>query len=100
MVDTKTHGQPLFGLVAVDWCGTILLVTCSNFGRFTKSDFAILKHLKLNTECIRDDLRTVFRVLAQARSDSHLSILEALYIQRLTPTLCSQKEHVRVLSLF
>ena len=76
------------------------LLDGSNPGRINKSDSAILKHLKASRECIRSDLRDAFRVLARARSAFHLSILEALYIQRLAPTLCSQKEHVRVLSLF
>ena len=76
------------------------LLDGSNPGRISQSDSAILKHLKSNRECLRDDLHTAFRILAQARSDFHLGVLEALFIQRLAPTLCCQKEHVRVLSLF
>ena len=65
-----------------------------------KTDSAISKHLKENPECISEDLRKNFSVLAQARSQAHLNVLEALFIQAKSPVLCSQKDFVRVLSLF
>ena len=69
-------------------------------GAVKRTDSAIMRHLKSNRQCIREDLHSAFKVLAQARSRPHLDILEALYIQRLAPPLCNQKEHVRALSLF
>ena len=64
------------------------------------SDSAITKHLRLNADCLSEDLNQAFRVLASARNSTHLNVLEALFIKRLAPPLCSQKEHVRALSLF
>ena len=55
-----------------------------------KTDSAISKHLKENPECISEDLRKNFSVLAQARSQAHLNVLEALFIQAKSPVLCSQ----------
>ena len=39
----------------------------------------------------RDD---VFSVLARDKSVLHLSVLEALYIRKLSPELCVEKENV------
>ena len=69
----------------------------------SKSDSAITKHLKLSPECRRDvcaDVLKCFKILARGRSANHLAILEALFIDRNKPGLCSQKEHVRCLELF
>ena len=41
-----------------------------------------------------------FRILARARSEQHLKVLEALYIQSLKPILCRQKQFVTDLKLF
>ena len=66
-----------------------------------KGDSAITKHLKASPSCISDQLQqTGFTVLAQARSRAHLDVLEALFISRLAPPLCSQKDYVRTLALF
>ena len=63
------------------------------------SDSAITKHLKASVSGIAD-ARKRFSVLVQARSGSHLDVLEALLINKYKPALCNQKEHVRTLSLF
>ena len=66
-----------------------------------KGDSAITEHLKASPSCISDQLQqTGFTVLAQARSRAHLDVLEALFISRLAPPLCSQKDYVRTLALF
>ena len=65
-----------------------------------QTDSAITKHLKSSLDCINAEVTKNFKILAQARSQQHLNVLEALFIQRLAPPLCNQKEHVRVLSLF
>ena len=69
--------------------------------RKVKSNSAITDHLKSNIKCIGDfeSMNGRFRSLAQARNRPHLDILEAQYIAKLSPSLCHQKELVRVLSL-
>ena len=68
--------------------------------RGAKTDSAITRHLKEHPECIAEGLRSRFRIVARGRSQTHLDVLEALYIQSLSPALCCQKDFVRVLSLF
>ena len=46
-----------------------------------RTDSAITRHLKSNPQCIRNDLHSAFKVLAQARNRPHLDILEALFIK-------------------
>ena len=66
------------------------------------ADSAITKHLISSRKCMtsEDGLTERFAVLALARNKSHLDVLEGLFIKHLTPELCAQKEHVRVLQLF
>ena len=66
----------------------------------TAADSAVTRHLKDSPECIQPTPLCQFHVLAQARTKSHLDVLEALFIQRLSPPLCAQKSHVRALSLY
>ena len=68
-----------------------------------KSDFAITKHVKLSPDCLRSVCSNVlshFSVEARMSSKSHLNVLEAIFITRLKPELCLQKELVRSLCLF
>ena len=71
--------------------------------RRKSADSAITRHLKENSACLdklrKDAAAERFSVLCQARSRSALDVLEALFIHRLAPELCSQKEHVRALTL-
>ena len=71
--------------------------------RRNSADSAITCHLKVNSACLdklrKDAAAERFSVLCQARSRSALDVLEALFIHRLAPELCSQKEHVRALTL-
>ena len=69
----------------------------------SKSNGGITRHLKTSPEfrnavCSNPVKR--FRVLAKARNSGHLSFLEAVFISRLSPVLCAQKEFVRSLALF
>ena len=69
----------------------------------TKSDSGITRHLKTTPECrkaVGASPAKRFKVLAKARNSEHLGFLEAVYISRLSPVLCSQKEFVRSLALF
>ena len=68
-----------------------------------KSDSGITRHLKESAECrdkVCPKLSKCFTILAKARNSSHLGFLEAIFIARRSPVLCSQKEFVRCLALF
>ena len=68
-----------------------------------KSDSAITKHVKLSPDYLRSVCNNVlshFSVVARARSKSHLNVLEAIFIARLKPGLCLQKEFAKSLCLF
>ena len=68
----------------------------------SKSDSGITRHLKTSAECrnaVCSNPVKRFRVLAKARNSGHLGFLEAVFISRLSPVLCAQKEFVRSLAL-
>ena len=72
-----------------------------------KSDSGITRHLKTNSECLStlvlsktDNLASIFTIMAGARNDINLAVLEAIFIASYQPVLCSQKDHVRCLTLF
>ena len=69
----------------------------------SKSDSGITRHLKTSAECrnaVGSNPMKRFTILAKARNSGHLSFLEAVFISRLSPVLCAQKEFVRSLALF
>ena len=55
---------------------------------------AVGQHLKDHPDCARSFNLSQFSVLARARSEFHLNVLEAIFIQSLDPILCRQKEFV------
>ena len=57
------------------------------------------RHLSGSASCRKysDD---IFSILTRGRSKLHLAVLEALYIRKLDPELCVQKENVLSLQLF
>ena len=68
-------------------------------------ELASTRQLKTNSECLStlsktSNLASFFTILAQARNDIHLAVLEAIFITSYQPVLCSQKDHVRCLTLF
>ena len=68
-----------------------------------KSDSGITRHLKESAECrdkVCPNLLKCFTILAKARNSSHLGFLEAIFIARRSPVLCSQTEFFRSLALF
>ena len=67
-------------------------------GRKFKS--AIGQHLIANPECAKTYTDYNFRIIGQARSSFHLSVLESVYIKTQNPVLCRQKEFVFALGLF
>ena len=63
----------------------------------------VSSYLKASPSClqqIRGNFTQRFSVDCLARSDFHLSVLEAVYISRQKPELCAQKDFVRSLFLF
>ena len=61
-----------------------------------KSDSGITRHLKMSSECLStllktDNLAFFFTIMARARNDIHLAVLEAIFIASYQPVLCSQK---------
>ena len=58
----------------------------------------ITKHLLTCTNPPTDP-RNAFKIIRKARSINELKILEAIFIKRLKPSLCIQKEHVISLCL-
>ena len=61
---------------------------------------AIGQHLIANPECAKTYTDDNFRIIGQARSSFHLSVLESVYIKTQNPILCRQKEFVFSLGLF
>ena len=73
---------------------------CKNSISKMKSDSAIGQHLITNPECAKTYTDDSFRIIGQARSSFHLSVLESVYIETQNPVLCKQKEFVFSLGLF
>ena len=65
-----------------------------------ESDSAIGQHLLECNQCARNYSDLQFKILITARSQFHLSQLEAVYISRRKPELCRQKQFVFTLQLF
>ena len=66
----------------------------------TATDSAITRHVCEHPACLEKSPHERFKIVAMARDQWHLGVLEALYIKAYHPDLCSQKEHVLVLNLF
>ena len=73
---------------------------CKNSNSKMKSDSAIAQHLIENPECAKTYSDDNFRIIGQARSSFHLSVLESVYIKTQNPVLCKQKEFIFSLGLF
>ena len=55
---------------------------------------AVGEHLITNPELAKTYTDDNFRIIGQARSSFHLSVLESVYIKTQNPVLCRQKEFV------
>ena len=62
-------------------------------------DSAIGNHLLENQNCAAHYNENQFSVIAKARSDFHLAVLESIHITLSQPNLCRQKEFVYSLKL-
>ena len=67
-----------------------------------KEDSAITRHFRESPACIpaKEERTGLFSVITQARHQVHLDVLEALFIKKLAPSLCCQKQFSRTLFLF
>ena len=73
---------------------------CKNSNSKMKSGSAIGQHLIKYLECAKTYSDDNFRIIGQARSSFHLSVLESVYIKTQNPVLCKQKELIFSLGLF
>ena len=67
-----------------------------------KEDSAITRHFRESPACIPaiEECTGLFSVIAQARHQEHLDVLEALFIKKLAPSLCCQKQFSRTCFCF
>ena len=65
-----------------------------------ESDSAIGQHLLESNQCAGNYSDSQFKILTTARSQFHLSLLEAVYISRKKTDLCRQKQFVFTVQLF
>ena len=75
---------------------SFLLSLCTNASqqdrRGTNTSSAIAEHLFNSPECASTFTPGLFSILAKARNTLHLHVLEALYIKKLRPSLCKQRD--------
>ena len=67
------------------------------------SDSAVTRHLKSSPKCLFSVCSNVYKhftIVARARNQCQLDVLEAIYISRKQSELCIQKEYFRKLYLF
>ena len=77
----------------------VLPPMCKNSNSKMKSDSAIGQHLSKNPACAKTYSDDNCRIVGQARSPFHLSVLESVYIKTQNPVLCKQKEFIFSLGL-
>ena len=67
---------------------------CKNSTSKINCDSAIGQHLLTIPECTKTYTDDNFRIIGQARSSFHLSVLESVYIKSQNPVLCKQKDFI------
>ena len=67
---------------------------CKNNNSKIICESAIGQHLLMNPECAKTYTDNNFRIIGQARSSFHLSVLESVYIKTQNPVLCKQKDFI------
>ena len=73
---------------------------CKNISSKINCESAIGQHLLMNPECAKTNTDDNFRIIRQARSSFHLSVLESVYIKTQNPVLCKQKDVLFSLGIF
>ena len=74
--------------------------TCKKNDSKINCESAIGQLLITNPECAKTYTDDNFRIIGQARSSFHLSVLESVYTKTQNPVLCKQKEFIFSLGLF
>ena len=81
-------------------------IRSKQFERYSLSDHrgtyksSITAHLMQNEECGRKYSTDSFTIIKRARTSFHLSVLEAVCINKTKPVLCKQKQFVFATKLF
>ena len=73
---------------------------CKNNKFKINCESVVGQNLIANPVCAKTYIDDNFRIIGQARSSFHLSVLESVYIKTQDPVLCRQKEFVFSLGLF
>ena len=73
---------------------------CKNNSSKINCESAIGQHLLTNPECTKTYTDDNFWIIVQARSPSHLSVLEFVSIKTQNPVLCKQKDFIFSLGIF
>ena len=73
---------------------------CKNNNSKINCESVIGQHLLTNPECAKTYIDDNFRIIGQARSSFHLSVLESVYIKTQNPVLCKQKDFIFSLGIF
>ena len=73
---------------------------CKGSNSKINCESAIGQHLLTNPECTKTYTDNNFRIIGQARSSFHLSVLESVYIKTQNPVLCKEKDFVFSLGIF
>ena len=73
---------------------------CKNNNYKINCESAIGQHLLTNPECAKTYTDDNFRIIGQARSSFHLSVLESVYIKTQNLALCKQKDFIFSLGIF
>ena len=72
---------------------------CTNTNSKLNCESAIGQHFITNPECARTYTDDNFRIIAQARSSFHLSVLESVYIKTQTQSCVDKKSSFSPFSL-
>ena len=73
---------------------------CKNNNSKINCESAIGQHLLTNPECAKAYTDDNFRIIGQAKSSFHLSVLESVYINTQNLVLCKQKGFIFSLGIF
>ena len=67
---------------------------CKNISFKIHCESAIGHHLIKNPECAKTYTEEIFRIIGQAKSSFHLSVLESVYDKTHSPVLCKRKAFI------
>ena len=73
---------------------------CKSNNSKINCESVIGQQLLKNPECAKIYTDDDFRIIGQARSSFHLSVLESVYIKTQNPVFCKQKDFIFSLGIF